>query len=138
MKHYKYRLAHDITFTIPELEWTHAQFNFVTIERGTLTIRADYCWDGCSPKKVLSLGPLVTVVGTPDGPLRHGKPWTNDASLVHDVLCQYRHRLPLTKAQVVGIFERMLRQVRWPATDWYVYAVDRWGPQDFPPGTYFD
>ncbi len=133
IKHYKYRLEEDRKFTIHELATRTFSLQFVDCENGVLTIKKGYAWDGCSPKKVLHLGPFVAVIGTPDGPLRNGKAWTYDASLVHDVLCQYRNDILLTQYQVVRIFERMLTQVEWPAVDWYVAAVERFGPQDFYP-----
>lgn len=101
---------------------------WVNIEDCCLTLKAPYAWDGCSPKwKVLDL----LTVGVPDGRLHLGKPITYYASGVHDVLCQYRHLIPLTKSDTVKLFDEMLSKVNFELRPIYVKAVDKYGPQDF-------
>lgn len=115
--------------------YSHSAFNdiefkneWVTIIDSKMTISSGYAWDGCSPKyHVFGL----FVVGTPDGILRHGKKWTNDASLVHDVLCQFRCELAITKNQSVKVFNDILDRDGWPLRKVYVKMVDRFGPQDW-------
>lgn len=75
-------------------------------------------------------------IGTPDGALRHGVPWTYYASLVHDVLCQFRHEIPLSQQQVTQIFKEQLEESKWPLTKLYVMAVTKLGPKDFNKDNY--
>ncbi|USH01060.1 hypothetical protein K6Q96_08910 [Grimontia kaedaensis] len=99
------------------------------IEHGQITVKTGYAWDGCSPKwHLFGLG----TIGTPDGTLRFSKPWTWEASLVHDILCQFRAALPFTQKEVTQVFRDQLVEAKWPLTGLYVWAVDNLGPQDFP------
>ena len=95
---------------------------------GCVKIKAGYAWDGCTPK--VGVMGLFTI-GTPDGRLQYNRPMTWKASLVHDVLCQYRRELPLTKAAVTQIFKDMLIEVGFPLAKIYAAAVFYFGPQDF-------
>ncbi|NQZ32530.1 MAG: hypothetical protein HRU06_14780 [Oceanospirillaceae bacterium] len=101
---------------------------WLTIKNGTLTIATHYAWDGCTPKYTI-LG--LFTIGIPDGTLRNGLPWLYHPSLVHDVLCQFRHQLPFTQQQVTQIFNDHLHAVNWPLTTLYTTAVTLLGPQDF-------
>lgn len=123
-----YKINRPFSYQHPELSTIDFENTWLTIRDGQLTIASEYAWDGCSPK--ISLFGLWTI-GTPDGALRYGKPWTYYASLVHDVLCQFRHEHPLTQKQVTTIFQDMLTEVHWPWRKVYVWAVDYLGPQDF-------
>ena len=67
-------------------------------------------------------------MGTPDGALREGKPWTYYASMVHDALCQYDTQVPLKKDEVVRIFNDMLEEVGFPLRRQYVAVVNKNGP----------
>ncbi|MFD2179599.1 hypothetical protein [Veronia pacifica] len=108
-----------------DVEFSNAWFS---IKDQTLTIRSGYAWDGATPK----WQPLgLFTVGTPDGALRCGLPWTYHATLVHDVLCQFRHQLPLSKQQVNQVFDDQLRELGFPLRALYVWAVNKFGPQDF-------
>ncbi len=116
--HYKHSIFEGITFAN---DW-------LSISDGKISIQSGYAWDGCSPK--CDLFGLFTI-GTPDGTLRFGKPWTYHASLVHDVLCQFRHDITLSKQQVTQIFNDQLAECQWPLRRLYVWAVNTFGPQDF-------
>ena len=125
---WRYQLSEPYSYHHPEFEGVAFSNDWVTVQDGQVTITTGYSWDGCSPKRYV-LG-LVTL-GTPDGALRFGKPWTWEASLVHDVLCQFRKDIPLSKQQVTKIFNDQLAESKWPLRRLYVWAVDKLGPQDF-------
>ncbi|RXJ74388.1 hypothetical protein CS022_04090 [Veronia nyctiphanis] len=117
-----YRYSH------PEFEGVIFKNDWLMIKDTTLTINAGYAWDGATPK----WQPFgLFTVGTPDGALRFNLPWTYQATLVHDALTQFRDTLPLSKRQVTQIFDDQLYELKWPLRKLYVWAVDRFGPQDF-------
>lgn len=123
-----YRLDQPFTHESPHLAGISFCNDWCRIEGGIITIAAGYAWDGCSPK--WALGPLV--IGTPDGPLlADGWRQTGRASLVHDVLCQFKTDIPVTKSATVAVFDELLRADRWPWRLLYVSAVDWFGPQVF-------
>ena len=123
-----YRLDTPFEYEHPCLKGIMFQNHWVTISDGKMLVRPGYAWDGCSPKAhVLGL----FTFGTPDGCLRHGKPCTYRASLGHDVLCQFRKQLPLSKAASLEIFNDILKQDKWPLRRLYVAMVDKFGPQDW-------
>ena len=127
-KHWKYKLDKPRTFTHPALAGVRFYSDWTVIEDGNMTIAAGYAWDGCSPKyQLLGLWSL----GTPDGVLREGEPWLYEPSLVHDVLCQFREHLHISKAQSVQIFNDMMAERHWPLRRLYTWAVDNFGPQDW-------
>ncbi|MBW3696126.1 hypothetical protein EK599_10485 [Vibrio sp. T187] len=77
---------------------------------GLVTVKANengYSWDGCTPKvSVLNL----FILGVPDGHVNYRtmKPYTYDASLVHDALYQYLDTVPISKAEIDLLFLEML------------------------------
>lgn len=116
---YKHKLLQGIVF---KNEWLDIA------PCGTLTITKGYSWDGCSPKFAL----LGFTIGTPDGHLRgDGYPVLAWASLVHDVLCQFKDEVPITKRISLAIFDDMLKEVNWKFRKLYVVAVNLFGPQKF-------
>ena len=123
---WRYRLDRDYSLTHPILN-NRDYFNneFITIENGTLTVRAGYAWDGCTPSFYLLWG--LVCIGTPDGAIRYGYPWLYFVSLIHDVLCQYRKDLPFTKQEVTTIFYDMMAQCNWPLKGLYRFAVYYFG-----------
>ena len=126
---WRYQLSQDYTYNHPEFALVrNIAVPYVSIKDSTIRIGAGYSWDGCSPKLYI-LG--FWTVGTPDGALKQGLPWTYHASLVHDALCQYRHVVGLNKQQVLRVFNDQLAEAKWPLRKLYVWAVDKFGPQDF-------
>lgn len=123
-KYYKYMLHSDYYYQNDRLKGVAFKNKWVEIKpSGEMIISRLYSWDGCSPKyKVFGI-----VIGTPDG--------KNDecrlASCVHDVFCQFINDIPVNKNTVLGIFSDMLRDAEWKLAGIYVYAVDKFGPQNF-------
>jgi hypothetical protein len=86
-------------------------------------IRKTYAWDGCTPKRWFY---WLALFGTPDWGEKlenitvidptdsqpNGKvvlwPRAHHASLVHDALCQYLDRIPISKKEVDQLFYDML------------------------------
>ena len=128
MKAWKYQLDNDYQYTSDLLTGVEFDNKWVTIKESTITIRAGYAWDGCSPK-ITFLGLLN--FGTPDGILYLGKPWLYYPSLIHDVLCQFKNEIPVSKSLVVCLWHETLVTWKWPLTKLYTWAVDKFGPQDF-------
>ena len=125
---WRFQLSENYQYQHPAFNGITFANDWINISDGLLTIKQGYTWDGCSPKRYL-FG--LFTLGVPDGTLRFGKPWTYHASLVHDVLCQFRQDLPLSKQQVTQVFNDQLAELRWPLRRLYVWAVDNFGPQDF-------
>lgn len=127
-KAWLYCLDAPYTITHPLLNGIEFSNDWVVISGGKMTISARYAWDGCTPR--YHVAGLVSI-GVPNGILRLGKPWTYFASLVHDVFCQFRYQIFISKQSVVQIFDDILKRDKWPLRRPYVFAVDRLGPQDF-------
>ena len=128
MKAWKYKLDKAYTLTHPILAGITYSNDWVKISNSKMVISKDYAWDGCSPKFTF-LG--LFSFGTPDGISYLGYPWLYHPSLVHDVFCQFRKEIPISKEHVVTIWEDMLVARKWPLTKLYVFFVDKFGPQDF-------
>ncbi len=126
---YLYTLPAPFSYSHCHFDGVNFSNDWITISDGTLTINTAYSWDGCTPK----WQPFgLFTIGTPDGALRYGKSWLHDQSLVHDVLCQFRHQLPFSQEQVTQIFSEHMQAVQWPLHRTYTFAVNHLGPQDFP------
>lgn len=102
-----------------------------------------YAWDGCSPKAWFL---WLTLCGVPDWKRRLSEVLTlrpngtvykkivfwqkaHHASLVHDALYQYLHRIPIAKAKVDRLFYQMLIDsgfTPWTAT-FYFWGVRLFG-----------
>jgi hypothetical protein len=88
---------------------------------GTAIIKANYAWDGCTPKFAV----FDIVLGTPDGaPNNHTRePKTYYASLVHDVLYQFLDvKLPIKRVGADRAFRDIMtrdafapRYIYWAA-----------------------
>ncbi len=81
---------------------------------GTITVKGThengYAWDGCTPKKNF----LQITWGNFDGMLKRFdkgdyKPYTYYASMIHDVLYQYKRCVPVTRKETDKIFYHMLK-----------------------------
>lgn len=123
-----FQIDKDFTYRHQALEGINYSNKWCSIADGVLTVKKGYAHDGCSPKYDIC---GLFVIGVPDGRQHLGKPITHDAALVHDVFCQWRHSIPITKAATVQIFREMLHEVKFGPADIYANAVDRWGPQVF-------
>jgi hypothetical protein len=85
---YKWTLEDDFTIVIPNnLKLPDFENQWCKIESNVITVKRKYSWDGCSPKRKI----LGMTIGTWDGPINPetGKQWCYEASLIHDVLCQF-------------------------------------------------
>jgi hypothetical protein len=129
---WRYALAHDYGFHTRYLCDVHFENKWLTIKDGDVVIKAGYAWDGCSPC-VSVLG--LFYLGPPDGAQLLGIPATYHASLVHDVLCQFRHDVPISKATSVAVFRELLDKVRFPLARLYATAVALFGPRTFKLGS---
>ena len=127
-KAWLYCLDKPYTFSHPLLNGIEFKNDWVVIRDGEMTISARYAWDGCTPR--YHIAGLVSL-GVPNGVLRLGKPWTYFGSLIHDVLCQFRRLIKISKQAVVQIFSDVLERDKFPLRPLYVFMVDRFGPQDF-------
>ena len=96
---------------------------------GKITVLASkgngYAWDGCSPKGLF----LDVIWGTPDGKLiyRTEKPITYFASMIHDVLYQYKEKIPLSRKDTDVIFKINLQKDRFKLSVLYYMAVRLFG-----------
>lgn len=86
---------------------------FVTLSKdGLLRINGSrkngYAWDGCTPKIQF----LDLVFGVPDGKLDFytEKPITYYASMVHDVLYQFKDEIPISRWSSDFMFYKILQQ----------------------------
>ena len=90
---------------------------------GTVTVRASYAWDGCSPKVCI----FDIVFGTPDGVVDSTtkRPKTYYASLVHDAMYQFLlDGLPFKRPQVDGCFRRLMTETGY-GPRWIYWAAVR-------------
>lgn len=102
---------------------------WATIIDGEIMIVRGYAWDGCSPAYYL---PLIGWIGTPDGERdANGIPQAYYASLVHDVLCQFRTSIPIDKSDTLEIFRELLLKGGFSEkrAEIYVTVVKWLGPQ---------
>lgn len=127
-KPYLYKLETDFVYAHLSFSNTVFENDWMCLRDGYLRIKKGYAWDGCTPK--IDVAGLCTI-GTPEGRLHEGKPITYYASLVHDVLCQFRKQLPFTKKESVLVFSDLLRTAGFPLAPIYCFFVDQFGPQDF-------
>lgn len=83
-----------------------------------------YAWDGCSPKKNW----LHFIFGTPDGKLdfRTEKPITYYASMIHDVIYQFKGEINISRKEADAIFLIILKESRF-IWKWVYYLGVRVG-----------
>lgn len=123
-----YKLDGDFNYHHPALEGITFSNRWCDIRDGHITVKQGYAHDGCSPKYAV-LG--LFTIGVPDGRIYLNKPITYHATLVHDVLSQFRDEIPVTKAEAVQIFDDMLRKVEFTPRPLYVAFVRKFGPKQY-------
>ena len=136
-KTWRFKLDNDFIYQTELLNGIEFENKFVKISNGTILIRKEYAWDGCSPAYKLHLGKLLPQglwFGTWDGPLNTNcLPVTHRAALAHDALCQFRNMIHISKKQSVEIFKELL--VLDNAPKWmcviYPIVVSLFGPQNW-------
>ncbi len=139
MSNWRYKLETDFSFFSHHLagvdlvnEWCEIKNNIINVEPG-------YAWDGVTPAyPIIKSGPPSYGLwfGVWDGPrYTNGLPVTWRATLIHDVLCQFREDIKhsITKEQTVNIFKDKLRIDGAPKIiqEVYPWFVDKFGPQDW-------
>ena len=133
---WKYRLEKSVTITImnPKILERYSRINRVIYtDWATITIsphyinvivREGYAWDGCSPKWKVDDFILGIWDGFYDAKTHY--PQTYYASLVHDVLCQFFAKHPLSLRDVDLVFLWLLRDNRFFFAVPYYYFVRLW------------
>lgn len=90
---------------------------------GRITVKGSskkgYAWDGCSPKGYF----LHFIWGTPDGKMdyRTEKPITYYASMIHDVIYQFKSEVNISRKEADMLFKCILREsgFMW----WWFYLM---------------
>jgi len=133
---WKYRLEKSVTIKIfdPEILERYSRLNLViytdwatiVIKPTCLTVivREGYSWDGCSPKWKVDDFILGVWDGLYDAKTHY--PQTYYASLVHDVMCQFFPKHPLSLKDVDLVFLYLLRENRFAFALPYYYFVRIW------------
>lgn len=121
-----YQLEKDFVYKHRFFENIEVSSDWFNIKDGEITIYAGYSWDGCTPKYHF-LG--LKIFGTPDGVLRHGKPWLYFPSLVHDCLIQFNRETPLGRHEIHNLFKDMMHKEEWPLANLYFRFVWWFGPK---------
>jgi hypothetical protein len=125
---YKFKHYADVTYENTPIKGVtvtrDATGHWMSIENGNITVygtntsskgKSGYAWDGCSPKFPF----LDFILGTPDGVINllTEKPKTYYASMVHDILYQYRDTIKpkISRFQVDKLFYQELKKgnFRW-------------------------
>lgn len=114
-KIWKFVLKEDVTYTTSIIQNRTCDFTWLSIANdGTIKVKGSngkgYAWDGCTPKMNL----LHITWGNFDGKLKrfgkgNYKPYTYYASMIHDVLYQYKRCVPVTRKEADIIFYHMLK-----------------------------
>lgn len=89
-----------------------------------------YAWDGCTPKFVL----FDLIIGTPDGKLDYAteQPITYYASMLHDLLYQFKREIPLSRKDTDVLFYIILKQANFSLRHIYYFFVRLFGGFLFP------
>jgi hypothetical protein len=135
---WRYKLKQHFELFAPEVIGVFFVNEWLRIEHGRIIIQPEYSWDGCSPTLKLQgwrFFPNGIWFGPWDGPLgKDARPTTWKATLIHDVLCQFREEIPdLKKDATVALFKRLLVENDSPFWISLIYplAVDWFGPQEW-------
>lgn len=133
-----YQLDHDASWT-PEhpikldydLECYDEKGNLwlVINKNGSLTVKAGYAWNGCTPK----FGFFDILIGTPDGVVtkKTGKPKAYYATMIHDSLYQFLpdmpKDIPITRKLADAYFLEILKRDEFALRGIYWLAVRIFG-----------
>ena len=128
-KVYKFVIHQDV-FIVTNIKNRKFDNCWLSIEPdGKITLKGSYgdgyAWDGCSPKGVF----LDIIWGTPDGKLDWGTeaPITYYASLIHDVLYQFKADIPISKKETDILFLLNLKRAKFLLAGLYGFAVRVFG-----------
>ena len=128
-KVYKY-VHHQDVWLVTNLTDVVFENDLLKIENdGKITLKGSYkdgyAWDGCSPKRHF----LHFIVGIPDGKLdyRTEKPITYFASMVHDIIYQFKSELDISRKETDVIFRLNLKEAGFLWTGVYYLAVRMFG-----------
>ena len=71
--------------------------------------KSEYSWDGCSPKIKFS---QLSYLGTPDDIIdpKTDKPYTYYASMIHDVIYQFKDIITISRKEADIIFKLLLKE----------------------------
>jgi hypothetical protein len=115
-KVWKFVHQKDYTYQTDLLINRDCDFEWLSISNdGTIKVKGShangYAWDGCTPKFNL----LHITWGNFDGKIKKFekgdyKPYTYYASMVHDILYQYKRCAPVTRKEADKIFYQMLKE----------------------------
>ena len=115
-KVWKFVTEEDFTWKTTILKGRECNFEWLKISKdGTITVKGTnnkgYAWDGCTPKWNF----FHVTWGNFDGKLKkfesgNYKPYTYYASMVHDVLYQYKRCAPITRKEADIIFYEILKK----------------------------
>lgn len=125
---YKFVIREDVVYSTA-LQGVEFNNDWLTIQAdGLITVKGSYgdgyAWDGCTPKwNVMDL----FLFGTPDGRVivNTEKPITYYASLIHDILLQFKAEIGITRRQADDIFLHYLGDFDLKYV--YYYAVRSYG-----------
>lgn len=100
-----------------ENNWLKIEHNGKIIVKGSFS--NGYAWDGCSPKWHF----VHLIWGTPDGMLdyRTEKPITYYASMIHDVVYQFKKEVDISRKEVDILFKLNLKESKFMW--WRVYSI---------------
>lgn len=123
----------DFSYQTDILKGRECDYEWLSISKdGTITVKGSnyngYAWDGCTPKKNF----LQITWGNFDGEItKFGpgdyKPFTYYASMIHDVLYQYKRCAPVTRKEVDLIFYGMLKEAGYMWANVYYWGVRAFG-----------
>lgn len=133
LKVWKFVEHSDFLYTTKILEGRSGDYDWLSISPdGTLTVKGSngkgYAWDGCTPKRNF----LHITWGNFDGKLRkfdsgNYKPYTYYASMVHDVLYQYKRCAPITRKEADRIFYDLLKESKFMWAPIFYFGVRAFG-----------
>lgn len=116
---YKFTLKEDIEI-MTDLKGHNFNCDwFQLFEGGKIIVKSGYSWDGCSPKVKI----FGKIIGTWDGKNNS----TYYASMLHDVLYQYKCEIPFSRLEVDKQFKKDLEKINFKYTNIYYFFVRKFG-----------